>query len=407
MKAALSSQNKRFLGRQAILDANLNLYGYELLFRAGEENVFSGGAEEATNQVIDSCISMAACSSMKHMFINCTRDVLLDMRVKLLPARCFVLEVLETVEVDEEVVRVCKALKACGFRIALDDFTPEGSRVELVKIADYIKIDFRSTTPEERRAIYFACKESKARFIAEKVESQAELAVAKAEGNIYFQGYFHSKPEIISEAQIPARKFSYLQILAQLAQRNVDHAKVREILLTEPSLCYRLLRLANSPLYGLRSPVNTIQSALTIVGEEQFKKMVVVALVGMLPRAEDGRDLAQTLERAYFCESLAPALNESPAELYMLGMLSKINTLLGIEMGRLIDLLNLSPRMRQALLGSPDGLGQVLDMCNYYEHWSENHAVETKKPEYQKSAPLYFEAILSAGKVLRELNVIR
>ena len=48
-----TSGKERFLGRQAILDKKMNLYGYELLFRSGTENAFAGDAEDATSQTID------------------------------------------------------------------------------------------------------------------------------------------------------------------------------------------------------------------------------------------------------------------------------------------------------------------------------------------------------------------
>ena len=40
----------RFLGRQAILDQKMDLYGYELLFRSGRVNTFSGNVEDATTR---------------------------------------------------------------------------------------------------------------------------------------------------------------------------------------------------------------------------------------------------------------------------------------------------------------------------------------------------------------------
>ena len=107
----------RFLGRQAILDQKMDLYGYELLFRARTVNAFSGNAEDATNQIIDSCLSMIACSSFKKLFINCTRNALVNMSVKLLPSRTVVLEILEDVTPDTELVRACKELKHSGFRL--------------------------------------------------------------------------------------------------------------------------------------------------------------------------------------------------------------------------------------------------------------------------------------------------
>jgi c-di-GMP-related signal transduction protein len=108
----------RFLGRQAILDQKMDLYGYELLFRVGRVNAFSGDLEDATNQTIACCLSMIACSSYKRLFVNCTRNALVNMSVKLLPSRTVVLEILEDTPADAELVRACKELKRSGFRLA-------------------------------------------------------------------------------------------------------------------------------------------------------------------------------------------------------------------------------------------------------------------------------------------------
>jgi EAL and modified HD-GYP domain-containing signal transduction protein len=134
-----TADKHRFLGRQAILDQKMHIYGYELLFRAGRTNAFSGDVEDATNQMIDSCLSMIACSSFKKLFINCTRKVLVNMSVKLLPSRTVVLEIPQNVTADAELVRACKALKHSGFRFALDDFSPHYNKEELVEIADLRK----------------------------------------------------------------------------------------------------------------------------------------------------------------------------------------------------------------------------------------------------------------------------
>src|SRR3984885_11611009 len=144
----------RFLGRQAILDQKMDLYGYELLFRAGRVNTFSGNVEDATNQTIDSCLSMIACSSSKKLFINCTRNALVSMSVKLLPSRTVVLEILENITPDAEVVKACKELNRSGFRLALDEFSPYEDKGKLVEIADYVKVDFRASDPAARREIY-------------------------------------------------------------------------------------------------------------------------------------------------------------------------------------------------------------------------------------------------------------
>jgi len=210
MSVAISNR-QRFIGRQAIFDEKMDLYGYELLFRSGTENAFSGDVEDATNQIIDSCLSMIACSSCQNLFINCTRNALVNMSVMLLPSRTVVLEILETVPADAELVRACKKLKQVGFRLALDDFSPYENKGKLVEIVDYVKVDFRASDPAERQEIYKMFGK-KTVFLAEKVETLLEVRAAKAEGNKLFQGYFHARPEVIAEAQISAAKAVYLQL---------------------------------------------------------------------------------------------------------------------------------------------------------------------------------------------------
>lgn len=404
MATATATANQlRFIGRQAILDDKMQVYGHEILFRTGTDNFFSGDGEHATNHAIDSCLSMIACSSSPNLFINCTRESLVNGSVKVLPSRTVILEILETVPCDAEVIKACKQLRQSGFRLALDDFFPDPDKQELVQIADFIKVDFRASSLATRKEIYGMCHNKKTSFVAEKVETFSEVQTAQGEGNTFFQGYFHSRPEIISEAQIPANKFSYLQMFAVLANPSPDFREIERLLLLEPSLCYRLLRLANSALYGFRYRISTIQAALIAVGEDAFRKLVTIILAGRLAHSASDYDVRQALERAHFCESLAPALKENPAELYMLGMLSMMDRMLNIPMAKLLGLIYLSSRIEQALLGSQEGIGKALEICKYHERGGDGKGPPHSDPLVRDSATNYFEALLAAGNTMHAL----
>jgi EAL and modified HD-GYP domain-containing signal transduction protein len=397
-----SPPKTRFLGRQAILDQKMDLYGYELLFRAGRVNAFSGNTEDATNQTIDSCLSMIACCSSKKLFINCTRSALVSMSVKLLPSRTFVLEILEDVTADAELVRACKELKRCGFRLALDDFSPHESKGELVEMADYVKVDFRNSSPAGRQEIYKVFRNKKTTFVAEKVETLADVRTAQGEGNTLFQGYFHSRPEVIAEAHISPVQSIYLQLFATLTESPMNDRKVERILLMEPSLCYRLLRVANSAAYGFRQRISTIQEALHAVGEDAFRRLVTVVLASKLARSAADADTQQAIERACFCESLAPMLRENPAQLYMLGMLSMMDRMLNIPMKELVGLISIDTRIQEALLGSAKGLGRALELCRYHEHGGDSQGLIHPDAFVQDSTSYYFEALLKAGSSLHQ-----
>jgi c-di-GMP-related signal transduction protein len=398
-----SSDRSRFIGRQAILDEKMGHYGYELLFRSGSENYFSGDVEKATNQIIDSCLSMIACSSCENLFINCTRDVLVKKSVELLPSRTVVLEILETVAVDAELVRACKKLKEGGFRLALDDFSPNEDKGELKELVDYVKVDFRASDYDERQRIYNMFGK-RTIFLAEKVETLVEVQAAQAEGNKLFQGYFHARPEIIAEAQISSAKAVYLQLFSALASASMDRTKVERLLLMEPSLCYRLLRLANSAAYGFRNRISSIQVALNVVGEDAFRKLVAVVLAGNMSHSGLDRVVEQALERAFFCEFLAPVLQENAAELYMLGMLSMMDRMLQIPMQKLLELISVESRIQEALLGSEDGMGKALMLCRYEERGGDSQGLPHPDKTISDSSAFYLRALIAAGKTLTVLR---
>jgi c-di-GMP-related signal transduction protein len=406
-RRSAAANSERFLGRQAIFDSNDKLYGYELLFRSSRENVFSGESEDATNQTIDSCLSMVACSSADNLFLNCTRNALVSMSVKLLPSERVVLEVLETVAVDEELINACKELRRYGFRLALDDFAADETKVDLVDLADYVKVDFRASDAAARQKIYELFHDRKPIFLAEKVETLEQVTIAKEEGHTLFQGYYHARPEIISETQITPDKSVYLELFSLLAESPLDFQKTERLLMTEPSLCYRLLRLANSAVYGFRHRISSIQAALNAVGEDAFRRLVTLVLANRLSRSANDRDIEQALERAFFCESMAPLLNERPAELYMLGMLSMMDRMLNIPMKQLVELIPVDERIQEALLGSGGGMGRALEVCLYEEHGGDSQGLPHPDVAIGNSAPYYFLALIAAGNALQRARIRR
>ena len=132
----------RYLGRQPILDAQRRLFGYELFYRAGKVDHFSGDPDLATREVIDHWLLLIPDSTRTSSFVNCTRTALVDGLITLLPPESTVLEILPNIEPDPDVIDCCLALKKQGYRFALDGFLPQSSRAPFLRFADFIKIDF-------------------------------------------------------------------------------------------------------------------------------------------------------------------------------------------------------------------------------------------------------------------------
>lgn len=391
-----------FLGRQPILDVDLKLYGHELLYRSGRENAFSGEPEHATRSVIDDALLLANPDSKEKMFFNCTRKSLVSGLVTLLPPADTVLEILENVDPDDELMESCRSLKSLGYSFALDDFASEESKRPFLEIADYIKIDYLASDKAARESIRAMAAGRKIKFIAEKVETEPVVEEAWKEGCTFFQGYFFCKPLMITPRAIPQNQIVYMRLLAELTRQPSDIAEIELLAKSEPSICYRLLRLVNSALYAVPSPISSIRSAVMMVGDDEFRKLVTVALANIAssPRSKSATRVALT--RAKFCEFLAPVLNESASTLYLLGMLSLMDVILTMPMRQVIDMLPLHKTIKSALLGQRSSLTIALDLVRARESggWLETTSIqESINLRGDIASRLYTDAIRWADTV--------
>jgi EAL and modified HD-GYP domain-containing signal transduction protein len=357
----------RYLGRQPILDAQRRLFGYELFYRAGKIDRFSGDPDLATREVIDHWLLLIPDSTRTASFVNCTRTALVEGLVTLLPSESTVLEILPNIEPDPDVIDCCLALRKQGYRFALDGFLPQSARAPFVGLADFIKIDFQAADFNLRGEIYAMAAGTGAHLLAEKIETDIQLRIAISEGCTLFQGYFFSLPVLLCSPTIPQNYFVYLRLLAALHHSPTDLRKIEKLVSADASLCYRVLRLANSALQAHPGVVSTVREALLMVGDDAVRKMVTVAMAGALTAHRSLPLISMALSRAQFCELLAPSLSEQPAQFYLLGILSLLDVLLETTLPRLLQVLPIAPAMKSALEGDRSAASRALELVRSLE----------------------------------------
>lgn len=359
----------RFLARQPILNVRNQVVAYELLFRAGWENWFAGEREEATRKALDHCLYMGIESITDNYpaFVKCTRESVVEGLVTLLPPKITVIELMGTAEMDADLVRACVGLRKLGYRLALDDFIPNEECQPLVEIADYVKVDFRLSDAYTRRQTQRMLRYSGAAAVAEKLEDRRAFNTARTEGFLCFQGYFFCRPEMIANREIPTSRLNYLRLLTQLARDPLNLSEMIRTVEVEASLCYRLLRLANSPLWGIRNDITNVRSAFVLVGEERFRLLVSVAASCALGQNQAPALIALSLTRARFCELLAPLMGESSSEQFMLGMLSLLDAMLDAPMETIVRALPLRPEAKAALTGAENPTAVPLNLIRSFE----------------------------------------
>ena len=359
----------RYVARQPILDREENVFGYELLFRDGVENTFTGNRDEASRATLDRSlvIGLDILCDGRRAFINCTRDTLIKGLVTLLPSASTVVEVLENVPADPDVVAACQNLKEGGYLIALDDFVADDMREALADMADIIKVDLKLTTTEQRAAIVKKYGAWRHRLLAEKIETRAEFVEARDQGFVYFQGFFFRRPEKLSTHDLPANRTNYLRMLQEVSRADLDVPALERLIKSEASVCYRLLRYLNSVVFGLKNEIRSVRHALSMLGEREVRRWVrLVAAVGA--GQEKTSDLVlSALVRGRFGELLQPVVPHGESDLFLLGLLSLLDAMLEMPMSEVLDRVPLDQETKAVLLGKPSPLRPVYQLMLAHE----------------------------------------
>jgi c-di-GMP-related signal transduction protein len=351
---AVPPPNARFVARQPILGQDEKVFGYEILFRDGVEDYFRcDDPEAASRSTLDTSLLMGldVLSDGRRAFINCTRDMLLKDYMTLLPSSQAVVEILESVEPDDLVMAACQRLKTAGYMIALDDFVENDPRQPLTDFADILKVDVRTTTPEQRATLMKRYGPWKCRLLAERVETREEFLAAKKVGFQYFQGYFFRKPESMRAHEIAGNRLNYVRMLQVVSKPELEPREIENAIKGEASLCYRLLRYMNSTAFGFSNEIHSVRHALSILGEREVRRWVRLVVTLSAGQNRSSEIVLSALVRARFCELLAPKVKHGDSDLFLLGLLSLMDSILEIPMSEVLENVPIDQETKEVLLG--------------------------------------------------------
>lgn len=374
MVCTLGVRMEVFVARQPILNTNKSVAYYELLFRENKENYYNEvDGDKATLDVITNSFTLIGMKNMtngKRAFINFTEGLLLNETALLLPKDKVVIEILETVTPTARLVECCKKLKARGYQLALDDFVFKSDYEELIQLADYIKVDFLITKGEERKNIIKKVNNSNIKFLAEKVETIEDFNEAVNLGYTYFQGYFFSKPTILSAKEMPTNNLCSFELLKFLKEDTFRVDDIENVIKKNVALSYKLLKYINSATLGLMAEVKSIKQALVLMGKKELMKWIALVTIRDFSDTNSEAVMDISIVRAKFGESIAEKINfkSRASEIFIMEMFSNIDVLLNQPMEQALVDLPLADDIKAALLGEENIFKFINDLIFYYEN---------------------------------------
>lgn len=348
--------------RQPIFDRGLQVFGYELLYRCGEQTqaIFEDG-DLATQAVMLNAYThsnIVSVLNQKPGLLNVTKTMLNALPDFLRDT--LIIEVLEDYHGDDDLVAQLESLRGRGFRIALDDFERKDYRPALIDQADIVKIDVLATSRDEIGQLVTLLRSHDVQLVAEKVEDYDDFQFCLDLGFDFFQGYFFCHPEAVRGRRLQPMRFTLLKILAQLYRADVSVEEIYQLVQQDTVLSYKLLQLVNSSFYRRAQSVDSIQQAVSLLGIDRIRGWAT--LINMDRFENKPRELQrEALTRGFFCEQLGQRLDPNETDCFFtVGLLSVLDALMDQPMPMVMAELPLKDSLKAALIEGAGLTGQVL-----------------------------------------------
>ncbi len=403
-----------FVGRQPIFDKNLNIFGYELLFR--DSDISRARVEDgdvATSKVIVDGFTLAQKGTKKDtvFFINFPYNILTSNIAEVLPKKNVVVEILENVIVDRKVLKTCLELKKKGYVLALDDYVGEITNKNLFKIIDIVKIDILNMELDFIKKLILKIKKINplVKILAEKVEDRDIFNSVKEFGAELFQGFFFQKPEVIKGKTIPPSTITRLNLLAFLSKKEHDLEDLEKMIRTDLTLSYKLLNYINSPAIGLPNKIKYIRQAINLLGYDNIINWCRIFLMSIINPTDIGIELIrQSVVRGYFFMGLKQVIKTdyTEDELFLLGLFSLLDALVGHSMDDVLKSMPLDKGIKDTLLGKDTPFLPYLEIIQYQERGNYSKIDKLSKQvglSEDLIRSLYINALMETDKIFKGL----
>ncbi|MFG1607572.1 EAL and HDOD domain-containing protein [Actinoplanes sp. NPDC049265] len=359
------------VGRQPIFDAGGTVVAYELLFRGDADAVEAGRQDTyATSQVMINAFTefgLREVAGDKLCFINLTTEFLTGELTLPFGPEQVVLEVLETVTVDDDVIAGITALAGQGYRIALDDYVHGSGHEKLLPLASYVKLDLLDGDLTDLDQLVALLRGFPGlQIVAERLEGPPQIALADHYKCELRQGYALSRPQVLTAASISPSRLRRLQLLGALNAPDAGLSTIVSIIATDPALSLRVLRASNSAAAGHSGRVSSVRQAVVMIGLAHIRQWATLMVIDDIAEATE-EQMVTALTRARLSENVARTVGASGDAAFMAGLVGGVAELLGTSSASLAAQLPLSAEVSGALVNGSGALGEVLRVVDAYD----------------------------------------
>jgi EAL and modified HD-GYP domain-containing signal transduction protein len=352
-----ASPSPIFFTKQPILDAKRSIWGYELLGGEQKEGIYEISPQQETVASLFSGAYVGLQEAMqrgKKIMVGFDDTSIITGVPHALPPSCGVVRVLPGGPHASGFDAALQELRRQGYQTVLEIMPGMPLAADADAGADIFA--FNLSLGKLDQASLNQMRVRNAMMMARGVKSAEQFQAARDLGFNLFQGPFFKEPEYVRDRKLTSNVASRLNLLRLMETDDPDVKALGAAIRTDVSISFRLLAYLNSPWFGLRQNIQSIDHAIRMLGWLKLKSWLrAVLIVDMAGKEEMPRELAAlSLQRAKFLELIATHYDYwgfNPGTLFLLGLFSLMDSILGIPMISLVELLPLDAKLKSALTG--------------------------------------------------------
>jgi c-di-GMP-related signal transduction protein len=363
-----------FLVREPLLDPQQRVVGYEICWQHHAD-----AAAPITSAELELLVGFVASqvNDAEHgwllrdkiLFLEAVPALLSTDALHDLPPEHTVLTLKASALAHPDTLAAVQALRAGGVGILLRDadLVRIGSR--LGSIASYVEVRFTGGDLGAQAKVYAGLKQSSVRMVGRPVSTWADFDICATLGLDAFVGKLHLTPRPGADVKGMNPAQTLIMQLMQMVRQNADISQLEALLKRDVTVSYKLLRFINSAGFGAGREVQSIRQALALLGYAPLYRWLTLLLATASSSGYSPVLLETAVIRGRLAEILAQdALGKSEAEnLFVAGMFSLLDRLLGLPMQHILDSILLSDDVVAALLTRSGKYGPYLALAEACE----------------------------------------
>lgn len=370
----LNMIDENFIIREPLLNSRQKVIGYALSWSClpaakdfiSEENISSyiRAIDEAFNRRGKGWLLGESL-----IFLNADPGLLSINSISRLPPKNTVFVVTVADLRDPNTFAKIIALRERGYGVSLRDADFVLHDKSLLTYLTHVEIDFSSADFTNQAKLYGALKQCGIHMLARKVNDWQTFDACASLGLDAFIGKLHLTPRPTPQSKDLNPSQSTILKLMVMVKENVEVQFLEEFLKRDPTITYKLLRFINSAALGQREKIQSLRQSLQLLGYSPLYRWLSLLLATSTTIGFSPVLLEAAIVRGRLAEMLWQKVmpNKNTENLFVAGMFSLLDRLLCIPMNEILEKIQVSDEISDALLSRTGVYGPFLALAEACE----------------------------------------